>query len=164
MAENASNPVEDEIARLKSELGAETDAELATVLGLQRSAIAQWKKRGRVPDKAKRRVAWLKEHRNENEYAKEDFNLLSVSLRQICRAVALLYIVRTSDTAALEPDILLGRSLFFDEIERASFLLLSDIMDNKQIDAAAAYNVIFSLPNLETDLAEWLEPARQIRK
>lgn len=44
------------IDQMKSAMGLATDAELAEILEIEPSAIAQWKKRDRVPERAKRKV------------------------------------------------------------------------------------------------------------
>lgn len=43
--------VDDEIERLKRTVGVELDRDLATLLGIDASAVAAWRRRGKVPEK-----------------------------------------------------------------------------------------------------------------
>lgn len=48
--------VEEEISALKAAVGATTDAQLSDILGYSHGVITQWRRRGSVPDKARRRA------------------------------------------------------------------------------------------------------------
>jgi hypothetical protein len=152
--------VEQEIDALKRQLGASTDSQLAAVLGLQRSAIAQWKKRGAVPDKARRAIEWTVAHRGANDEARAEFSRLPATLRQISRAISLLYVIRSTEEGDNEPAVLLDRALFLDELERAAYILLSETMKREGLDAPEAYRRICTATTFETDLTAKLMPAR----
>lgn len=48
--------LEGDIAAMRAALGASSDAQMAEMLGLTRGAVTQWRKRGSIPEKARRRV------------------------------------------------------------------------------------------------------------
>lgn len=48
--------VDEEIAVMKQQVGASSDAELARILGYSHGAIIQWRYRQNVPNKAKKRI------------------------------------------------------------------------------------------------------------
>lgn len=145
---------------MKRQLSAATDSELAAALDIQRSAISQWKKRGAVPAKARRRCELIARHQDENEQARRQFSALPATIRQISRALALRYVIQTTELGDEEAGALLARALFLDEIERAAYILLTETMAQAGLDAPTAYRRLCVSPDLETGLAGKLMPAR----
>lgn len=162
MAVEGASAVEVEIDGYKTALGAATDSDFATIMGLQRSTIAQWKKRAAIPESARRRIAWTIAHRQANETARSEFAKLPVTQRHISRAIALLYVVRSTEVSDLGPQEMLNRALFLDEIERAASMLLAETMEQERADAGQAYQALFALEpaDFETRLTAILMPAR----
>lgn len=110
-----------EIAELRDRVGASNDAELATALGIQRSAISQWRKRGRIPEKTKADVRRLERNRAAGDASLPAIAALPVIEAEICRAMAIAFIARYSRE---EPTRLLHWSRQFNEVIAAAARLL----------------------------------------
>lgn len=152
--------VDGEIEEMKRKLGAASDSELAAVLGFQRSTIAQWKKRGAIPVRAKIMASNLASHIVENNNARWQLSSIAPAIRQISRAISLKYIIQSTEEYDLEPDGLIARAAYMDEIERSAYLLLKEIMKSRKQDAPSAFRFICSMDDFETELTKHLMPAR----
>ena len=122
--------VEDDIAELRRSAGARSDAELASLLFIHRSAISQWRKRGSVPDKARRAVERLRLNQEAAKTAREETDQFSPTLRLLARAMAILDAVPPAfDTDTKQGLVALAQhlkkaALHFEEAERAGAMLI----------------------------------------
>lgn len=149
--------VEEEIAELRRVAGASTDSELASLMNLQRSAISQWRKRGKVPDRARRSVEKLAANQDAQKRFRADLESLPVNQRQLARALAILY----HDPGPL-PDTAAGftalarelkiAALYFEETERAAAILLRYRMALDGSDPEAAYLALLRSSSLNQDI------------
>lgn len=81
-------------------------------------------------------------------------------MQQISRAIALKYIIQSTEDHDMEPEGLISRAIFVDELERAAYLLLREIMKSRKQDVQTAFRSICSMENFETELTKHLMPAR----
>lgn len=117
--------VEAEISSLKVMLGAGSDSELAALLGLRRSAISQWKKRGNVPDRAREQARKVLASRDHDALSVSAVARLPDTLRQFSRALAIDFVARYTATGdAADPEKLLRWAASFDETVFAASVLL----------------------------------------
>ena len=135
-----------DIEAYKRQLDIVTDAELASVIGYQRSTIAQWKKRGGIPASAKRTIERHIGSRKTNEAARASFSKLSASKRQFSKAIVVRYLVETTldEDGDLEPDGLLYRAIEMDKFEMAAARLLDHELAAGAKDMAAAYRNVLA--------------------
>lgn len=151
--------VEEQIAELRQQAGARNDAELASMLFIHRSAIAQWKKRGTVPDKARRAVEKLRLNHAAERSAASELDRLPVGVRQLARALAILYLKPSRadlddsrEVKALARELKVA-ALHFQEAERAAALIL--LRDLKRgVDLDVSYERLIRAPGFDSMMIE----------
>lgn len=162
MADRERDRVLSEIEGFKRELGVVSDAELAAHIGYQRSSIAQWKKRGEIPASARSVIANTIEARSASIKARRLVDRMQPTERQLCRAIALRYLIVSTEDGDLEPDFMLYRVLVMDELELAASLLLRHHMESEALGAIAAYRRICGSETFEGDLTDFLRAANDL--
>lgn len=142
--------VEDEIGAMRAQLGAPNDARLAMMLNVQRSAIAQWKKRGRVPDKARLRAEAMAEELARGDSARVEYVSDPSSGRLLSRALALKYMNDSASVADATANGYMFRALFLDQLYPAAKALMIEATGaHPDGDDEAAYRQLFAAPDLE---------------
>lgn len=153
--------VEQIIAQMRAATGAASDADLARLLGLQRSAIAQWKKRGSVPAKALRKadqiafavtregqaVAWL-------ETVPQDIRIYAKALAIKC-ASPTDYRVDAMDAKRALALRLYRKASLFEELAVACALKLDQLLQMQpRLTPQSAFISLLFDPYLEHDVSE----------
>lgn len=143
-----------EIEEFKRQLNVVSDAELAALLGFQRSTIAQWKKRGAVPASAKHSILVHIEFRQRNERARFEFSNMAPTKRQFSKALVIRFLVETSieEDGDLEPEGLLLRAMELDYFELAAARLLDKRLEAGARDLAAAFRQVLGSADFVLDL------------
>lgn len=121
--------VEELVEAMKAQAGASSDAQLASILGVERSAVSQWKRRGKVPKAALLKVSAL-----ELAATREGrFSRYLASLPQDVvfygKALATLYCAksatyRVQGETVIDPERLRQAVTFFDELCAAGAYLI----------------------------------------
>ncbi|HEX9933347.1 MAG TPA: hypothetical protein VGB08_10945 [Allosphingosinicella sp.] len=152
--------VDEEIAELRRAAGARSDAELASLLFIQRSAVAQWRKRGSVPERARRSVEKLRAAAAAAKTVRGELDAISPGVRQLARALAIFYSAprgwefdEESDVTALARQLKVA-SGFFEEAERAAALLLEETMLRRGLDLEAAYGHLLAAPWFQREMMD----------
>jgi hypothetical protein len=123
--------VDEIIATMREITGAKSDAELAGMLDLQRSAIAQWKKRQSVPEKAKRKADHIAFAQERSNRATVWAASLPAEIAGYARALAVAYLAPLGlrdlpeDTQKQVAERLYQEVLFFDEVAAACALRIT---------------------------------------
>ena len=145
------------ISDMRREIGATTDAELAARLEINPSAISQWRKRGKVPDKALRRIQAIREQRLRH-YRLDDFNkTLSPDVRHSATMLALHFGVNRDtllNGQLRQHEYISTLAMYaaqFDAVQAACALMLLDMM-RETGSVATAYERLIDGPNLRSDI------------
>lgn len=147
-----------EIEGYKRALDVVSDAELAAILGYQRSTIAQWKKRDAIPASARRLIRHHIDLREENNRAARAFSAMPPSMRQFSKALVISYLVATTleEDGDLEPSNLLFRAMEMDRFEIAACRVLSRYVALGKHDLASAFREALASSSFVVELAEEL--------
>lgn len=144
-----------ELEEFKRQLNVVSDADLAAILGYQRSAVAQWKKRGSIPESAKQTIHAHIEFRNRNERARFEFSKIPATKRHFAKALVIRYLIETTleIDGDFEPDGLLYRAIEMDNFELAAAKLLDRQLAEGAKDLSAAFRRVLAAPEFIADLA-----------
>jgi hypothetical protein len=151
------------IEALKRLVGAANDAELAKRLEIQRSAIAQWKKRGRIPDKARRRAEDFADRRDRETEAVLSHPALPTGMQNAARALALRYLMgKTPGNDLSDSKRMFILANFFTGLERASYLALNRHWESFEQTLQEAYHSLFADDHLNEKIEAELEGSMEI--
>lgn len=121
--------VEAQIVALRADAGARNDAELASLLGIDRSAVTQWRRRGRIPKSAILGAADLRRQRECVFTAVLD--RLGADELLYAKALAALFVARYSTSLrgrdeVVDPTRLRAWMVDFDGLTTAAAVLLAE--------------------------------------
>jgi hypothetical protein len=148
--------VADGVEALKREVGAATDSELASLLGIQRSAVAQWRRRSKVPEKARLKVKFLVGANLHEKMARERAEHLSAETLIYGRALALSVIALKTGPFALQADFealwFRRAALTFDRSAIAAAEIIAAVMEQTGGTAWDAYRDLLGRAELRTQI------------
>lgn len=134
------------IEEMKALLGLSTDAELADALGVQKTAVAQWRRRGRIPAHAPLMVDSLIKSKPLDPGAHEDAFPAVVGMY----ALMLCLLLAPSPQDITKKDglsKLWDIAANFDELRAASALSLARTMREEGIEVDRAFELISRSPD-----------------
>ena len=148
-----------EIDELKRAARASTDAELASIIGVKPSAVAQWRRRGRIPDKARFKVDNLLFAKERNDRALNFRQTQSIDVVVYSRALALAYCSKGLDkldaeNVAFYAERLRDDALFFEEICAATAIILIRRQHYWGLTAWEAFQKLLTSQFLHQDIHE----------
>ena len=153
--------IEAEIAAMREAVRAKSDAELAELLGVGRSAVSQWRKRGAVPERAKRQADEVRSHLDHYASARAKVAALPVEVQTAAIALAIAYVYRhASGEGRRLDDRLFQLSGAFDQIVLAAALLIRE----ERLPAEVALSVLLGGKQLERNMTDALLPPLRSRK
>lgn len=118
-----------DIAALRNAVGARSDTELAALIGVGRSAISQWRKRGAIPDNARARASIVEQHLSWYARAHAKFISLPEDVQTAATALSIAFIYRQADGLGKRMDDTLRHwSGAWDQVRLAAALLLVEEM------------------------------------
>ena len=151
--------IDDEIARMRDALHAVSDSELASLLGLGRSAVSQWRKRGAVPESAKAKAAHVEAHLRQYANATGQVALLEPTMLTYARALAIAYAYRHASKApARLEDGLPEIAAAFDHVTLAAAKAI-DGWTRAGLDTESAFETLLIEGNLEPAMVKALLPS-----
>jgi hypothetical protein len=152
-----STSVELQIIEMRREIGAATDAELAAALEVNPSAISQWRKRGKVPDKAIRRLETIRKKKAQY-YRLDGFNsTLNPDVRHKATMLALHFCINrdtllNGQLRSFEYYSTLGMyAAQFEAVQTACAFMLLEVM--KDVGSAEkAFETLADGPSLRSEI------------
>lgn len=121
--------VSEAVADLRQRVGAASDSDLASILGVDRSAISQWKRRGKIPKSATLKVSSIELAAERSGRFSKYLASLPHDIVFYGRALAILYCGKAATYRAdgeniVDPDRLRDAVTFFEEACAAGAYLL----------------------------------------
>lgn len=147
--------LEVEIAALRARLGASSDSDLASLLGIGRSAVSQWRKRGRIPRSALLKAERLLSTRLVERRYHQEATRLPESVAQFSRALAILFIARyAARDGRVDPTALLRWAASLDELTVAASVRLRTVAATTGEEMSEVYAKELTSPFLIQDMLE----------
>ena len=117
------------VEELKSQVGAASDSQLASMLGVERSAVSQWKRRGKVPKSATLKASAISLAATRNGRFSRYLSSLPQDVVFYGKALAVIYCAkaatyRNDGETVIDPSRLRDSVTFFDELCAAGAYLL----------------------------------------
>lgn len=153
--------VEQIIDQMRAATGATSDADLARLLGLQRSAVAQWKKRGSVPAKAMGKADQIAFAITREGQAEAWLETMPQDIRAYAKALAIKCASPTdyrAESAEAKRNLALRlyrKASLFEELAVACALKLDQLLQMQpRLTAQSAFISLLFDPYLEHDVSE----------
>ncbi len=145
---------------MRGMLSATSDSELATMLGLGRSAVSQWRKRGAVPDSAMAKAKQIDEHLRRFSNSSAQLKALPQHVLTHARALAIAYIYRqTSRGPDHIEEGLLQYAAAFDMVTLAASAALRTEVVTSGLGITDAFGTMLIDGNLEPAINKELIPS-----
>jgi hypothetical protein len=146
--------VDEEIASMRVALGLPSDAQLAEMLGYTPGAITQWRRRGGVPDKARRRFESYQRNISSGHLRQRRRDDLGKEIMFAGRFLA-IFLAPSVDAAGRRfkllgyEDVLREYTSYFNEIELACAEEVSETMSRNGANATEALHSLSGDASLE---------------